>query len=456
MKLKPIILIVLLAVGLPFAHAKKEIADKSRFEKLELFNKVIYLIENQYYRQVDEGKLIQGAIKGMMNTLDPHSAYLDPDLYQRIQEDTKGEFAGLGIEVTQKDGIIVITTPIEDTPADKAGLMPGDKIVEIEGENAIGLPLEEATQKMKGKAGTKVTIGIARDGVDGVKQYTLTRKVIKVSAVKSKLLKSHYAYIRLTQFQEKGSKQIVKAIKNLRKSARNKNLKGIVLDLRYNPGGLLQEAVNVSSIFLKDGIVVSTEYRDPKHKEIHYVKKIGHKELDIPVVVLINGASASASEIVAGALQDSSRAIIMGTPSFGKGSVQSVINIDKDKGVKLTVAQYMTPSGKKIQAIGIKPDIFVDEYEQEWTDDNKKLKQFMREKDLANHLTATIETEEEKKLREKEEKEERRLRAEELKRQRNARKNKNKKKSFKPDSDYQVYQAVNYLEALPRIKNIIN
>lgn len=455
MNIKTIIMLALVSVFQMDTFAKKQIADKSRFQKLELFNKVIYLIENQYYREVDEGKLIQGAIKGMMNTLDPHSAYLDPTLYQRIQEDTKGEFAGLGIEVTQKDGVIVITTPIEDTPADKAGILPGDRIVEIEGESAIGLPLEQATQKMKGKAGTKVTIGIARDGVEGVTQFTLTRKIIKVSAVKSKLIKDHFAYIRLSQFQEKGSKQIVKAIKKLRKKAKSKKLKGIVLDLRYNPGGLLQEAVKVSSIFLKDGIVVSTEYRDPKHKEIHYVKKIGHKELDIPMVVLINGASASASEIVAGALQDSSRAIVMGTPSFGKGSVQSVINIDKDKGLKLTVAQYMTPSGKKIQAIGIKPDVFVDEYEQEWTDDNKKLKQFMREKDLKNHLTATIETGEEKKLREKLEREDRKRRELDLKRQREARKNKKKSQHFAPDADYQVYQAVNYLEALPKIKKII-
>lgn len=450
-KLLPLLVLLVFSADL----SAKKLGDKSRFEKLELFNKVIYLIENQYYREVDEGKLIQGAIKGMMNTLDPHSTYLDPELYQRIQEDTKGEFAGLGIEVSQKDGVIIITTPIEDTPAEKAGLLPGDRIVEIEGENAIGLPLEEAVQKMKGKAGSKVTIGIARDGREGVKQYTLKREIIKVSSVKSNLLKNHYAYIRLTQFQEKSSKQIVKALKKLRKRAPGKNLKGIVLDLRFNPGGLLQEAVNVSSLFLKDGIVVYTEYRDPKHKEIHYVKKIGHKELDIPVVVLINGASASASEIVAGALQDSNRAVIMGSPSFGKGSVQSVINIDKDKGLKLTVAQYMTPSGKKIQALGITPDIFVDEYEQEWTSDNRRLKDFMREKDLANHLTATIETEEEKKIREKKEKLEREERAAELKRQREARKNKQAQKRFDPESDYQIYQAVNFLEALPRLKNII-
>jgi carboxyl-terminal processing protease len=453
MKSKILILLVCTFIFLPAMGARK-MADKSRFEKLELFNKVIYLIENQYYREVDEGKLIQGAIKGMMNTLDPHSTYLDPELYQRIQEDTKGEFAGLGIEVSQKDGIIIITTPIEDTPADKAGLLPGDKIVEIEGENAIGLPLEEAVQKMKGKAGSKVTIGIARDGVEGVKQYTLTRKIIKVSAVKSELVKDHYGYIRLTQFQEKGAKQMVSAIKKLRKNAKGKDLRGLILDLRYNPGGLLTEAVNVSSIFLKDGIVVSTEYRDPKHKEIHYVKKIGHKELDIPLVVLVNGASASASEIVAGALQDSNRAIIMGTPTFGKGSVQSVINIDSDKGVKLTVAQYMTPSGKKIQAIGIKPDFFVDEYEEEWTADNRKLKEYMREKDLANHLTAHIETDEEKKARKAREKAERKERREEINRQREARKHKSARKLFSPGNDYQVYQAVNYLEALPRIKHI--
>lgn len=429
--------------------------DKSRFEKLELFNKVLYLIESQYYRPVDTEKLIQGAIKGMMTTLDPHSAFLDKKVFSKMQEDTQGQFGGLGIEVSQKDGVIVVITPIDDTPAYKAGIKAGDKIVEINDESILGITLEEAVEMMRGKPGSKVSIGVSREGVEGIKRFSLKRKSIKVSAVKSELIQNEYAYVRLTQFQKDSGKGISKALKKLAKKAKKKAIKGIILDLRSNPGGLLDEAVNVSSIFLKDGIVVSTEARDPKQKEIRYVKKTGHKDLDTPLVVLINGASASASEIVAGALQDHKRGIIMGSQTFGKGSVQSIAKIDEEKGVKLTIAQYMTPLNRKIQALGIKPDIVVSEYEGVWVSENEKESRFIREKDLRNHLTATIETEEEKKARLKKEKEERRERVSRMKERRKKKGKDDKQRPEGPSEDYQVLQAIKHLKTLSIAKSLV-
>ncbi len=448
------------------AESLAEDAKKSRYEKLELFNKVLYLIESQYYREVDTEKLIEGALNGMMNTLDPHSAFLDKEIFVKMQEETSGEFGGLGIEVTQKDGLLVIITPIEDSPAYKAGIKPGDKIVEINHESMIGVSLEQAIDHLRGKTKSKIVLGISREGVDGIKNFELTREIVYLKPVKYELLKDNYAYIRLTQFQKKSAEYIIEAIRKMKAQIKDKSgLRGIVLDLRSNPGGLLDEAVDVSSIFLKDGIVVSTEGRDPKNKEIRYVKKSGHKELDLPVVVLINGSTASASEIVSGALQDSKRAIIMGTQSFGKGSVQSVAKIDDQIGLKLTIAQYMTPSGKKIQAVGIKPDVMIDEMEAEFVDVNKKESTFIREKDLKNHLTATIESAEEKKAREENELKERIERAEHYKQVREKKKKgKNKEAAsngddednikISPKEDYQVNQAVNYLKNIGLIKSL--
>lgn len=450
--------------------ANEEALKKSRYEKLELFNKVLYLIESQYYREVDTEKLIQGAINGMMSTLDPHSAYLDAEVFSKMQEETSGEFGGLGIEVTQKDGILVIITPIEDSPAFKAGIKAGDKIVEINHESMVGATLQQAIEKLRGKTKSKIVLGIAREGVDGIKNFELTREIVYLKPVKYELLQNNYAYIRLTQFQKKSAEYIIEAIKKMRASLKPKEeLKGIVLDLRSNPGGLLDEAVDVSSIFLKDGIVVSTEGRDPKNKEIRYVKKTGHKEFDVPVVVLINGSTASASEIVSGALQDAKRAIIMGSQSFGKGSVQSVAKIDDSSGVKLTIAQYMTPSGRKIQAVGITPDVLVSEVEAEWVDENRKEASFIREKDLKNHLTATVETAEEKKVREEQELKERIERTERYKKLREKKKAKGKdakeknvaleeddddSKKIAPADDYQVNQAINYIRSMGLIKSL--
>ena len=372
--------------------------EKSRFEKFELFNKVLYLIETQYYREVDTEKLIQGALNGMMNTLDPHSVFLNEDVLKKMNEDTEGKFGGLGIEVTQKDGVIVIITPIEDTPAYKAGLKPGDKIVEVNNESTIGMTLEQVVDRMRGEPGEKISLGIVRDGLKGIKRYSIKREIIKTRSAKYEIIQDEYAYVKLIQFSKGVGNQLVKALKSMRKkiNKNKKKLQGVILDLRYNPGGLLDEAVEVSSVFLKDGVVVSTEGRDPKRKDIRYVKKLGYKETEVPLVVLINASSASASEIVAGALQDAKRALIVGSRSFGKGTVQTIAKIDDKTGVKITIAQYMTPSGRKIQALGVKPDIKIIESEGDWVEENLEEDTAIREEDLRNHLTATFETEEEK------------------------------------------------------------
>ncbi|MBT3983619.1 MAG: S41 family peptidase [Bacteriovoracaceae bacterium] len=422
----------------------------SPFEQLELFNKVLNLIQSQYYREVDNKKLIQGALKGMLETLDPHSSFLAKEVFQRMQDDTSGEFGGLGIEVSEKDGILYIITPIDDTPAFKAGLKPKDKIVEINHESTIGMTLEDSVKKMRGKANSKIILGILREGKPGIQHFEIIRRVIKIPPVKHKLVSSNYGYVRLTQFQKNSAKHIAKSLKRLAKQAKKKGgIKGIILDLRSNPGGLLDEAVNVSSLFLKEGIVVSTEGRDPKNKEVRYVNKSGYKDLNTPIVVLINGASASASEIVAGALQDYQRAILMGSQSFGKGSVQTVVKIDSDNGLKLTIAQYMTPKNRKIQAVGIKPDIEIADYNSKTLEENRIENNYLREKDLRNHLVATIETKVEKVARIAEEKKERIKRRQKLAKKKKKKNKKDGDKIFeKPDpaKDYQVLQAVNLLK----------
>lgn len=442
-----------------FAREEKTSAPKisenrSRFEQLELFNKVLHLVETQYYRPVSTEKLIEGALKGMMETLDPHSAFLNKDFFEKMQNDTAGEFGGLGLEVTQKEGVIYIITPIDDTPAFRAGIKPKDKLVEINHEPIVGMSLEDAIERMRGKIGEKIHLGILRDGEDGLKHYTLKREIIKVKPVKAELIQDKYAYVRLTQFQKRSAESIEEALKAMKLKTKGGQFSGIILDLRSNPGGLLDQAVDVSSLFLKEGVVVTTESRDPANKDIRYVKKSGFKDLKTPMVVLVNGASASASEIVAGALQDYERAVIMGSTSFGKGSVQTVAQLDKQTGVKLTIAQYMTPKNRKIQAIGIVPDVTIEEMNQSEFEKGLKEDRYIREKDLKGHLTATIETKEEKAAREATERKERAQRIKDMEERRSAAKNKELKKekddelfkTYQPSEDYQVLQAMRYLQ----------
>lgn len=428
--------------------------SRSPFEQLELFNKVLNLLQTQYYREVDTGKLIQGAIKGMLDTLDPHTAYLPEEMFNKMQNDTAGEFGGLGLEVSEKDGVLIVITPIEDSPAFEAGIKPKDRIVEIDHESTLGMSLEDAVKKMRGQTNSKIYLGISREGEENIRYFELTRKIIKISAVKSELLQNDMAYIRLVQFQKDVGKSIEKALIELKAKAK-KPLSGIILDMRSNPGGLLDEAVSVSSAFLKEGIVVSTEARDPKTKEIRYVSSEGSKDITTPMAVLINGATASASEIVAGALQDHGRAVIMGGQSFGKGSVQTVLKIDDKNGLKLTIAQYMTPKNRRIQALGITPDIVLPEYEGAKLAEASNEDLYVREKDLRGHLTAAIETEEEKAQREEIERKElieRRKRMAEKNQSQSLVKNKKEKaeaeiptKKASAQEDFQVIQAMNIL-----------
>jgi carboxyl-terminal processing protease len=447
--------IVLFSLSCHSFSSTKDSQVASRFQQLELFNKVLHLIETQYYRPVSTEKLIEGALKGMMDTLDPHSTFLSKDFYEKVQNDTQGEFGGLGLEVTQKEGVIYIITPIEDTPAFRAGIRPRDKLVEINNVPIVGLSLEQAIEKMRGKIGEKIHLGIIREGHEGVKHFKLVREMIKIRPVKSELLQEHFAYLRLTQFQKRSAESVEEALKKLKSTAKD-GIKGIILDLRSNPGGLLDQAVDVSSIFLKEGIVVTTESREPQNKDIRYVKKSGFKDLETPLVVLINGASASASEIVAGALQDYKRAVIMGSQSFGKGSVQSVVQVDNGIGVKLTIAQYMTPKNRKIQALGITPDLVVEEVNQSFFEKELKEDRYLREKDLRNHLTATIETPSEKADREEQ------LKQQSLQKMRQLEMKKDVKKtvedevfrSFKAAEDYQVLQAIRYLQGYSILKEM--
>lgn len=429
--------------------APKIAENKSRFQQLELFNKVLHLVETQYYRPVSTEKLIEGALKGMMETLDPHSVFLNKDYFEKMQNDTQGEFGGLGLEVTQKEGVIYIITPIDDTPAFRAGIRPKDKLVEINHEPIVGMSLDQAIDKMKGKIGEAIHLGIAREGAEGLKHFNLKRELIKIRPVKFDLLQDRYAYIRLTQFQKRSTESVESALADLSKRAsKNGGLAGIILDLRSNPGGLLDQAVDVSSLFLKEGIVVTTESRDPQNKDIRYVKKSGPKDLHTPMAVLINGASASASEIVAGALQDHNRAVIMGTQSFGKGSVQTIAQLDNETGVKLTIAQYMTPKNRKIQAVGIRPDVILDDVDQATFEKALREDAFIREKDLRNHLTAMVETPAEKKEREAQERTARLERIKEMTAKKSGEKKDDIFTVYSAKDDFQVKQAVRYLQGL--------
>lgn len=445
-----IFIMIFLIPAIGFSESKKnKEKEQERFQKLDQFNKILFLIENNYYREIDFNKLIDGALKGMMSTLDPHSAYLGKESFEKMEEETEGEFGGLGIEVTQKDGVMVVITPMDDTPAYEAGIKTGDKIVEINGENVVGLPLEDAVKKMRGKENSKITLGILRDGLEKTFRVTMVRRLIKVKPVKAEIIQDNFGYLRLVQFQKKSSEAVAETIEKFQRDLLKKGgLNGIILDLRANPGGLLEEAIDISSIFLHDGIVVSIESRDPKNKDIRFVKKTGFKDLTTPLVVLIDGSSASASEIVAGALRDHNRAILMGTRTFGKGSVQTVSKVDDQSGLKLTIAQYMTPSGKKIQALGITPDVELSTLSDNYSKLSKEIN-YIREADLKGHLDAVVESEEEMKLRNQQQKKI----VEDSMKKMNRIKNKDERQ-YDPMEDYQVIQALNYLKANKIFKKI--
>jgi carboxyl-terminal processing protease len=366
--------------------------NQSIYKNLKLFNEALSLIEKNYVEEVDPETVIGGAIKGMTMTLDPHSAYMTADIYKEMQVDTKGVFGGLGIVITIQNHILTVVSPIEDTPAYLAGIKAQDQIIAIEGKSTKGFTILDAVHKLRGPKGTKVTITIMRKGLAKPKDFTITRNIIKIQSVKYKIVEDHIGYIRITQFQESTADEVKKALITI--NTKVNPLNGLILDLRNNPGGLLNQAVKVSDIFLKTGAVVSTKGRIKTAAHTYSAHNNGD-EPTCPIITMINRGSASASEIVAGALRDNGRAILLGTKTFGKGSVQVVIPLNDGSALKLTTAKYYTPSGHSIQAKGISPDIYVERVKQ---NNNTKLNQFtISEKDLKGHLKGEkVETQEEK------------------------------------------------------------
>lgn len=336
--------------------AAKPAEEADTYELLNLFGEVMERAKTSYVEEVDDKKLIESAINGMLVSLDPHSSYLDAQSYKYMNEQTKGKFGGLGIEVTMENGVVKIVSPIDDTPAVKAGLKPGDYITNIDGEQVIGMSLNDAVDKMRGKVGSKVKLTIRRVGEKPF-EVTLKREEVKIQSVKNDIKSGDVAYIRITSFSGDTDKMVEKAIKQAKKELKG-NIKGVVLDVRNNPGGLLDQAVNISDLFLDKGEIVSTRSRN-EEDTVRYTAKEGDITDGLPIVVMINDGSASASEILAGALQDHKRAIILGEKSFGKGSVQTVVPLGKYGAMRLTTARYYTPSGRSIQATGIIPDVEV-------------------------------------------------------------------------------------------------
>ena len=353
--------VLALATGMTIGLASPVLAQSSTssaetYRLLNLFGDVFEQVKSKYVEDVDDKKLIEAAINGMLTSLDPHSSYLNMDNFEEMQVDTRGEFGGLGIEVTMEDGFVKVIAPIYDTPAEKAGLQPGDFITHIDGTAIRGMTLNDAVEMMRGKVNTDIVLTIIRKGEQAPFDVTLTRAVIKIQSVRAEV-KEDIGYIRITKFNEQTFSGLQRAITDMRDQI-GPEIKGLVIDLRNNPGGLLDQAISVSDAFLDKGEIVSTRPRDTQNTE-RYNARSGDLAEGLPMIVLINDGSASASEIVAGALQDHRRAIIMGTRSFGKGSVQTILPMPGNVALRLTTARYYTPSGKSIQEVGIVPDIIV-------------------------------------------------------------------------------------------------
>jgi carboxyl-terminal processing protease len=353
------------------------------YESLEAFTNILAIVKKNYVEDVETKNLVSGAINGMLSSLDPHSAYLTPELYKELQMDTQGRFGGLGIEITVRGGILTVVSPIEDTPAAKAGVKPGDQIFKIEDEFTKDMTLVDAVKKMRGPRGTKITISIKREGVPELINFTLVRDTIRVQSVRSRNLEEGYGYIRLAQFQERSDRDLQRSLEKM--AAEKGGIKGVVLDLRNNPGGLLTQAVRIADLFLDSGMIVYTEGRIESQKQKYFAQK-DSSWMDFPMVVLVNGGSASASEIVAGALQDHKRAVVLGTKTFGKGSVQTILPLDDSSALRLTTARYFTPKGRSIQAAGIVPDIIVESVPQAEGKVDEKRRPGLREENLPGHL----------------------------------------------------------------------
>lgn len=446
--LKPVLLVttlfaVLVAVG--FTQRATVGWAQDRYADLQNFSKVLNLVQQYYVEEVDTKKLIYGAIKGMLRELDPHTNFMPPDMFKEFENETSGEFGGLGIEISVQNGILTIISPIEDTPAWKAGIKAGDKVVAIDGHSTKGMSLVEASQYLRGKRGSKVVLKIVRESEENPKDIAIVRGSVKIRSVKYTDMEDGYAYIRITSFIENTARDLEKALAE--HQSKNKKIEGLLIDLRKNPGGLLDQAVKTSDMFLKEGIIVSTVGRNVKEKEVTSATKKG-KRTDFPIVVLVDQYSASASEIVSGALQDNKRALIVGEKTFGKGSVQSIVKLQDGSGLKLTVARYFTPKGISIQAEGIKPDIEIDDVDPEVFSKSIVKTKGTREKDIQGHLKGEREKNEESANKQKSNdalawwidygSKQQDLTA--------------KEKMFR--SDYQVFQAFNYLKAWKTLRSI--
>jgi len=402
-----------------FAERKAQETFSLPVNELRTFTEVFAKIKNDYVEEVDDKTLLENAIRGMLSGLDPHSTYLDPDGYKELQVGTTGRFGGLGIEVGMEDGFIKVISPIDDTPAKKAGMHAGDLIVRLDETPVKGLSLSQAVKIMRGKPGSEIVLTVVREGVDKPLKITIIRDIIRVKSVKSKMLGEDFGYIRITSFQSKTGENLLEEIEKLQDSSKD-GLKGLVLDLRNNPGGVLSAAVDVSDAFLTKGLIVYTEGRDSASR-----LKFSATPNDVlngnPMVVLVNGGSASASEIVAGALRDHNRAIILGEKTFGKGSVQTILPMNAESALKLTTARYYTPSGRSIQAEGIMPHIKLESLKvQSIKNDFKRIK----EADLSGHLEngATVKEDDKDKV--------------------------DDFMSNLPSTDYQLYEALNTLKAI--------
>lgn len=416
-------------IGVTLTMTQGVLADRSvkpqslPLDQLQNFTNIYSRIKSDYVEQVDDKTLLTNAIRGMLTGLDPHSSYLNPEEYQELRIGTSGEFGGLGIQVGMEDGFVKVIAPIDDTPAYRAGLESGDLIIRLDDKPVKGLNLDEAVKLMRGKPGTNIDLTIVRVGMDKPFQVSITRDVIKVKSVKQRLLEPGYGYVRISQFQSKTGSHLLQGINKLVDENKDQ-LRGLIIDLRNNPGGVLHAAAEVSDLFLSKGKIVYTEGRI-NNSYIEFNAKPGDAIDDMPLVVLINGGSASASEIVAGALQDHKRAIIVGTKSFGKGSVQTIQELPNGGAVKLTTARYYTPSGRSIQAEGITPDIVLDRLKISQADEAEV--KALKEADLSGHLTNG---KKDKKSKDKADKSD--------------------DKEEKPLSltDYQLYEALNLLKGL--------
>jgi len=353
------------------------------YENLKLFTEVLSLVEANYVDVVDPQKLVYGAIRGLLKELDPHTVFMTEDMFKEMQVDTKGEFGGLGITISMQNDILTVISPIEDTPAWRAGIKAGDYIVKVDGEPTKDMTINDAVKKMRGVPGTSVVISIVREGLKEPKDYSIVRDIIKLKSVKYKVLDDNIGYVRITSFQERTNSDLHVALQEI--FSGDEGLRGLILDLRNNPGGLLDQAVKVSGEFLeKDKLVVYTKGRR-QNNNTEYTTRKGGARTDYPMVVLVNRGSASASEIVAGALQDWERAVILGTPTFGKGSVQTVISLEDGSGLRLTTAKYFTPKGRSIQNTGITPDIEVASATIQAKAVDPEI--HVKEKDLEGHLS---------------------------------------------------------------------